>query len=560
MHRWDVETGARIGRPFATGGPVVGLAFSPDGRLLAAGTAEPAFHAVIWDLDSGRRRGEPIAFRHWAKRLVFSPDGAHLAIGSSDGTTRLVDMRTDPMTSHLLQSGTIASIVFTGDGRHVLTSSVAARLWDVETGEPVSPPMELPRTSICAAAFSSDGTRLAVCHEDGSVGVWDIATASPIGAGWRLRVRGRCVAFGRDGRSLSVVDGRGNLRTWRMPEPIDGPVESVVRYVQSRTDKHFESGRSITWLDPKERRRLHDEFAAAPLTADETEEWGLHEASARDAEAVGDGYGALAPGPADRRPARRRPAARPSGTGLAVGRGCRLGSGRHRPRPGAGPARPHPRLDGPPRLDFHADKRPADAIRLLDRVIAERPDDWLAYALRAEDLVALGRPADREADLEGAMERGADISFLARIASERSRAGRWSEAVPVYDRAIAMGTVPYEVWMQAATAHLEIGDEAGFRRVCQTMRDRHPAAIFERNVGLTLASVATIAPGGVGDDGKVPGWIAPWLPLPDSMRAPMKRWILQALAAVLYRTGQYTEAISRTEESIALRRGRGCAR
>ena len=113
VHRWDVETGARIGRPFAAGSPVVGLAFSPDGRLLAAGTAEPAYHAVLWDLDSGRRRGEPIVFRHWAKMLVFSPDGTHLAIGSSDGTARIVETRTGRMMSHLQGTGTVSGLAFT---------------------------------------------------------------------------------------------------------------------------------------------------------------------------------------------------------------------------------------------------------------------------------------------------------------------------------------------------------------------------------------------------------------------------------------------------------------
>ena len=72
---------------------------------------------------------------------------------------------------------------------------------------------------------------------------------------------------------------------------------------------------------------------------------------------------------------------------------------------------------------------------------------------------------------------------------------------------------------------------------------------------MTLASVATLAPGGVGDDGKVPGWIAPLVPPADSTRAALKRAILQCWGAILYRTGQYSEAISRTEESIALGKG-----
>ena len=55
--------------------------------------------------------------------------------------------------------------------------------------------------------------------------------------------------------------------------------------------------------------------------------------------------------------------------------------------------------------DSLADGRPADALRLLDRVVAARPGDWPAYSLRAEAFAALGRTADREADLARAIER-----------------------------------------------------------------------------------------------------------------------------------------------------------
>ncbi len=184
-------------------------------------------------------------------------------------------------------------------------------------------------------------------------------------------------------------------------------------------------------------------------------------------------------------------------------------------------------------------------------MIAARPDDWRSYALRADVLADLGRPADREADIDRATARGADVEFLMRIADERARAGRWAEAASVYDRAIETGTVPYEVWMQAATAHMEIGDEPGFRRVCKTMRARHPAEIFERLVAAYLADLATLGPGGVGDDAKVWGWIEPLPAKVDPARKSRKQAFLHIIGAVHLRAGRSTEAIARLEESIA---------
>jgi tetratricopeptide (TPR) repeat protein len=194
-------------------------------------------------------------------------------------------------------------------------------------------------------------------------------------------------------------------------------------------------------------------------------------------------------------------------------------------------------------------------LRLLDRVVAARPEDWLAYSLRAEAFAALGRAADREADLARAIERGADIPFLARLAAERSRAGRWADAVSLYDRAIAMGTVPYEVWTEAAIAHLEVGDEAGYRRVCEILRDRHPAAIPEGYVRWRLTDVLTLGPGGLGDDGKGLGWIAPLPAAVRSTSTETQRAALQSLGAVLFRAGRSAEASERFREGIALKGG-----
>ncbi len=70
-----------------------------------------------------------------------------------------------------------------------------------------------------------------------------------------------------------------------------------------------------------------------------------------------------------------------------------------------------------------------------------------------------------------------------------------------------MGAVPYEVWTQAATAHLELDDKAGYHRVCAILMERQPRQIFESFVALTLAEVTTLAPGGAGADEKVLGWV-----------------------------------------------------
>ena len=206
--------------------------------------------------------------------------------------------------------------------------------------------------------------------------------------------------------------------------------------------------------------------------------------------------------------------------------------------------------------DFRTEGRPDDALALLDRVIAARTGDWLAYALRAQVFADLGRTVDREADLGRAIERGADIPFLVRVADERARAGRWQDAARLYDQAIARGTIPYEVWTHAAIAHLEIDDEDGFRRVCETMRGRHPTAIPEVHLRMTLAGIGTLGTGGVGDDAKAVTWAERAVAALPPTRTENKHAFLNTLGAVLYRSGRYREAIERIREGIAIGGGR----
>ena len=115
--------------------------------------------------------------------------------------------------------------------------------------------------------------------------------------------------------------------------------------------------------------------------------------------------------------------------------------------------------------------------------------------------------------------------------------------------------VPYEVWEQAAVAHLEIDDHAGYRRVCEALRDRHPAEWPECWVRAELARVCTVGPGGVGQEGKAQRWAEDTLLRLSSDRAERKHFALGLLGAILYRSGRSPAAIDRINEGVAAEDG-----
>ena len=67
-------------------GTVLGVAFSPDGRLLATASIEGT--ARLWDPATGEHRRTLTGHRGTVYGVAFSPDGRLLATASDDKTAR----------------------------------------------------------------------------------------------------------------------------------------------------------------------------------------------------------------------------------------------------------------------------------------------------------------------------------------------------------------------------------------------------------------------------------------------------------------------------------------
>ncbi len=449
-------------------------------------------------------------------------------------------------------------IAFSPDSRLILITSertdvTAVQLWDASTLVPASPVMTHPGRSRIPAIFNPDGSGFAVPSGDHTIRLWEVSTARPLGVVGTLRNECFAMAFRPDGQSLVAVELPGIVHKWPVPQPSVVTVADLVRHVQLRTDRELDSGRSPVALTSDKRRQLRAKADDASFMPETTDLAVWHEANARDAEAAGDNFRL-------RWHLERLIAARPD-DGLLHARRARALLWADDVASAEAELERAIAL-GPRDIvldwmlhraeDFRYEGRPPDTRRLLDRVITVRPDDWLTYAQRAEMLSFVGRDSEFWGDAELALARGGDIAFLIRIAFERSRAGRWALAVPLWDRAIALGPAPYRVWLWAAIAHLEIDDADGFQRVCQILRDRHPAVIDDRRVCVNLASILSLGPGGVGEDGKALGWIERLPAATDPADRPFKGQCLRAFGAVLYRLGRYREAIERIQDGIAL--------
>ena len=124
----------------ATQSALRSVAYSPDGRYLAAGTAEGSVR--IWDVDtdgSGLARGTATLLGHGAGvyALAFSPDGGLLASGSLDKTIRIWDFRQPDEEPITLQehNGRVWTVAFSPDGETLASAGTdkVIRLWRPRT-------------------------------------------------------------------------------------------------------------------------------------------------------------------------------------------------------------------------------------------------------------------------------------------------------------------------------------------------------------------------------------------------------------------------------------------
>lgn len=195
---WNVKTGSKAQTlliPASDRGnaddDIGGVAFSPDGKMLAAG--DQLAQVIVWNVASGALIGPPLkghlqllpTMPNFVRDVVFSPNGALLVSSGEDGQAIVWNVNTLSVVHTFTADASLLErqAAFSPDGRYLAVGGgdQDIAIWDLAKGS-VARTLKTGGVSARALAFYPHETaKLAALDSNGMITTWDASTGATIG-------------------------------------------------------------------------------------------------------------------------------------------------------------------------------------------------------------------------------------------------------------------------------------------------------------------------------------------------------------------------------------------
>jgi WD40 repeat protein len=149
-------------------------------------TRKEGYYVLEWDVTTGKTLHKFGGLKDTIRSLAFSPDGKLVAAASKDGKVCLWDAQTASDRLHIVAHpkhadaafSTSPSLAFSPDSKTLASASTdrTIRLWDVTTAKELGQ-FRAPDSAFHSLAFATDGKTLISGSADTNVLIWDVNAA-----------------------------------------------------------------------------------------------------------------------------------------------------------------------------------------------------------------------------------------------------------------------------------------------------------------------------------------------------------------------------------------------
>jgi WD40 repeat protein len=197
------------------------LEFSHDGSLLATGGWR-SDEVVVWRADDGTRQQSFKADGN-IRAIAFSPDGKQIAAGCEDKLLVVWDVETGDVAKNVgAHSQPVYDVSFSPDGNTIATccgdwteaKPGRVKLWKTSSLTEIAR-LDGHELAVRSAVFDPDGKRLASVSEDGVIRIWDVETQTELAA-LRNSAGARPLEWSPDGKLLAAGLHDGTTNIWNL--------------------------------------------------------------------------------------------------------------------------------------------------------------------------------------------------------------------------------------------------------------------------------------------------------------------------------------------------------